>query len=421
LYKFVINGQKKLKGEVEISGSKNAALAIIPATILVGGPCEIHCVPNIDDVKTMIELLVQLGAKVEWLSQDDVRIDTSTINSYTATYEMASRIRASCYLLGALLGSQKIAFVAPSGGCNFGVRPIDQHIKGFELMGAKHTLKHGADLLEAPGLHGAHVYLDIVSVGATINIMFAAVKAEGTTVIENAAKEPHIVDVANFLNSMGANIKGAGTDVIRIKGVETLKGGYKHTIIPDQIEAGTYMIAAATTGGDVLVKNVIPTHMESLVSKLIDIGVNIEEHDDAIRVWVDKPFHRATVKTLPHPGFPTDLQPLIATLLCFAEGISTVNEGVWESRFQYVDELKRMGAKIEVNGRTAVIEGVKSLSGAPIRAHDLRAGAAMVIAGLAAEGRTEVYNVKDIDRGYQHFVEKLLALGADIARVTINE
>ncbi|MEI6132826.1 MAG: UDP-N-acetylglucosamine 1-carboxyvinyltransferase [Bacillota bacterium] len=421
MYKFVINGQKRLKGEVEISGSKNAALAILPATILVGGVCEIHCVPDIDDVRTMIDILVQLGASIEWISKDDLRIDTSTINSHTATYEMASKIRASCYLLGALLGSRKIAFVAPSGGCNFGVRPIDLHIKGFKLMGATHTLEHGADLLKADELRGAHIYLDMVSVGATINIMFAAVKAKGTTVIENAAKEPHIVDVANFLNSMGAKIKGAGTDIMRIVGVETLKGGYKHTIIPDQIEAGTFMIAAATTKGDVLVKNVIPTHMESLVSKFKDMGVNVEEFDDSIRVWIDKPINKAVVKTLPHPGFPTDLQPLIATLLCFAEGISTVTEGVWESRFQYVDELKRMGAKIDVNGKTAIIEGVGTLSGAPIRAHDLRAGAAMVIAGLAAEGTTEVYNVRDIDRGYQQFVEKLKALGADIERVSIKE
>ena len=415
----MINGQKKLEGEVEISGSKNAALAIVPASILVGGPCEIHCVPDIDDVKTMIEILVQLGATVEWLSKENVMIDTSTINSHTATYEMTSRIRASCYLLGALLGSRKIANVAPSGGCDFGVRPIDQHIKGFQLMGATHKLEHGADFLKADDLHGAHIYLDMVSVGATINIMLAAVKANGKTVIENAAKEPHIVDVANFLNSMGANIKGAGTDVIKIKGVETLHGGYKHTIIPDQIEAGTYMIAAASTGGNVLVKNVIPTHMESLVSKLIDIGVSIEEFEDSIRVWADKPIRKAIVKTLPHPGFPTDLQPLMTALLCCAEGLSTVNEGVWDSRFQYVDELKRMGAKIEVNGRTAFIEGVKHLSGAPIRAHDLRAGAAMVIAGLTAEGTTEIYNVKDIDRGYQNFIEKLQALGADIRRVEI--
>ena len=421
MYKFIINGQKKLMGEVEISGSKNAALAIIPATLLVGGPCEIHCVPDIDDVRTMIEILVQLGATVEWLTKDNVRIDTSTVNSHTAVDEKSSSIRASCYLLGALLGSRKNALVAPPGGCNLGLRPIDQHLKGFEQMGAVSGLVHGAVMLKADKLRGSHIYLDVVSVGATINIILAAVKAEGSTVIENAAKEPHIVDVANFLNSMGANIKGAGTDVIKIKGVEALMGGYKHTIIPDQIEAGTFMIAAATTGGDVLVKNVIPTHMEALVSKLIELGVNIEEFDDEIRVWVDKPIQKAIVKTLPHPGFPTDLQPLMTTLLCFADGISKVNEGVWDTRFQYVEELKRMGARIEVMGRIAVIEGVKSLSGAPIRAHDLRAGAAMVIAGLAAEGVTEVFNVKYIDRGYQHFVEKLKALGADIERVAVKE
>ena len=416
LDKLVINGQKPLNGEVYISGAKNAAVAVIPAALLVEGTCRIENIPDIKDVKIITDLLVKLGAKLKHEDNNSITIDAMEVNSYKAEYEMVKSMRASYYLLGALLGRFKNAEVALPGGCDFGFRPMDQHIKGFEALGAKVTIEHGVVKVRAEKLVGTQIYLDVVSVGATINLMLAAVRAEGITTIENAAKEPHVVDVANFLNAMGANVKGAGTDVIKIKGVESLRGGGTYSIIPDQIEAGTFMIAAAATGGDVTVKNLIPKHMESLTAKLMEINVKIVEGEDWIRVIGTDKITKVNIKTLPYPGFPTDLHPPIAVLLCLAEGTSTITEGVWDLRFQYIDELKRMGANIKVEGRIAVIEGVPELSGAPINATDLRAGAAMVIAALVARGTSEIHNVKYIDRGYENIEEKFRNLGADIRR-----
>ncbi len=416
--KLVIRGQKRLKGEVTVSGGKNAAVAILPATILSEGSCIIENIPNILDISILKSIMTDLGSKIQNLNDSSIQIDTSNIYSFTATDKQIGKLRASYYLMGALLGRFKKAVVTFPGGCDFGVRPIDQHIKGFEALGAKVEIEHGKVILNANKLVGASIYLDVVSVGATINIILAAVKAEGVTTIENAAKEPHIVDLANFLNAMGADIKGAGTDVIKIRGVKELKGGHTYTIIPDQIEAGTYMIAAAATRGDVLVKNVIPKHMESLTAKLQEMNVRVDEFDDSIRVYCREKIQKVNIKTLPYPGFPTDLHPPVTALLCRAEGTSTVTEGVWDNRFQYVDELKRMGANIKVEGRMAVIEGPVRLSGAPIRALDLRAGAAMVIAGLMARGETIVSNIEYIDRGYEKLEEKLKALGADIERIS---
>ena len=418
--KLVIRGQKRLKGEVTISGAKNAAVAILPAAILSDGNCTIENIPDILDITILEKIMTQLGAKIKKLNDFSLEIDASGINSYTATDNQLGRLRASYYLMGALLGRFKKAVVSFPGGCDFGVRPIDQHIKGFEALGAKVEIEHGKVIINANKLVGTSIYLDVVSVGATINIMLAAVKAEGTTTIENAAKEPHIVDLANFLNAMGADIKGAGTDIIKIKGVKVLKGGHTYTIIPDQIEAGTFMIAAAATRGDVLVKNIIPKHMESLTAKLQEMNARIEEFDDSVKEYCKDKIHQVNIKTLPYPGFPTDLQPPITVLLCRAEGTSTITEGVWDNRFQYVDELKRMGAKIKVEGRMAVIEGISKLSGAPIKALDLRAGAAMVIAGLMARGETTISNIEYIDRGYERLDEKLKALGADIERITTD-
>lgn len=417
LEKIVINGGRPLHGDVEISGAKNAAVAVLPAALLVEGACRIENIPDIKDVRILEETLVQLGAKATVEDKNTILVDAGNINSYQAPYEMIKSMRASYYLLGALLGRFKRAEVALPGGCDFGFRPIDQHIKGFEAMGAVVSIEHGIVKLYADKLVGSQIYLDVVSVGATINLMLAAVKAEGTTIIENAAKEPHVVDTANFLNAMGANVKGAGTDVIKIRGVSTLKGGKTHSIIPDMVEAGTFMIAAAATKGDVIVKNIIPKHMESLTAKLIEMNINVIEGEDWIRVRGSEKFHRANIKTLPYPGFPTDLHPPATVLLCLAEGTSTVSEGIWPHRFQYVDELKRMGAQIKVEGNIAVIDGPIKLSGAPVSAVDLRAGAAVVIAGLAAEGKTEVCCIKYIDRGYEGFAVKLKALGADIERV----
>ena len=416
--KLIIHGQKRLKGEVTVSGAKNAAVAILPATILSEGSCIIENVPDILDITILKNILKNLGAKIENLNSSTMKVDVSNVNSYVATDSQISKLRASYYLMGALLGKFKRAVVTFPGGCDFGVRPIDQHIKGFEALGAKVDIEHGKVIIAANKLVGAPIYLDVVSVGATINIMLAAVKAEGITTIENAAKEPHIVDLANFLNAMGADIKGAGTDVIKIRGVKELKGGHTYMIIPDQIEAGTFMIAAVATRGDVLVKNIIPKHMESLTAKLQEMNVKVEEFDDSIRVTGRDKIQKVNIKTLPYPGFPTDLQPPSTVLLCRAEGTSTITEGVWDNRFQYVDELKRMGANIKVEGRMAVIEGVTRLSGAPIRAMDLRAGAAMVIAGMMAHGETIVSNIECIDRGYEKLEEKLRNLGADIQRVT---
>lgn len=417
LEKFLIRGGKPLVGEVSISGAKNSVVAIIPAALLVDGPCRIENIPEISDVGILIDILTELGCEVEFDDKDSIRINSQYVKSDTATYDMIKSLRASYYLLGALLGRFKKAEVAFPGGCDFGYRPIDQHIKGFEKLGAKVEMDHGIIRLEAERLVGSQVYMDVVSVGATINIMLAAVKAEGTTVIENAAKEPHVVDVANFLNAMGANVKGAGTDVIKIKGVSNLSGGATHCVIPDQIEAGTFMVAAAATKGNLTVRNIIPKHMESLSAKLIEMGAELEEGGDWIRVKGPENILKANIKTLPYPGFPTDLHPPASVMLCLAEGTSTITEGIWDSRFQYVDELKRMGAQVKVEGRMAVFEGIPRLSGAPVKATDLRAGAALIIAGLVAEGETEVYNINYIDRGYELIEEKLRSLGADITRV----
>lgn len=421
MVKYIINGGKPLSGEVNISGAKNAAVAIIPATILVNGVCIIENVPKIVDVTLQLEILHELGAVVKLLDNNTVEIDTRPMHTKNPPYELMRKIRSSYYLIGALLGKNKHVAVSMPGGCNFGVRPIDQHIKGFEALGAKAFVKNGLINVDAEnGLKGSVIYMDVVSVGATINILMAAVYAEGLTVIENAAKEPHIVDVANFLNSMGADIKGAGTDVIKIRGVEDLHGG-NYTIIPDQIEAGTYMAAVVACGGEILLKNVIPKHLECITAKLLEMGVGIEEFDDSVKVSRTKPLNKANVKTMPYPGFPTDMQPQIATALCLANGTSVVTESVWDNRFRYIAELNKMGAKITVDGKLAVIEGVENLSGSPVKAYDLRAGAAMVIAGLIANGTTEVEEITNIERGYENIVEKFVALGADMKRVVFPD
>jgi len=417
LEKIIINGRKLLQGDVYISGAKNAAVAVLPAALLIEGVCRIENLPDIRDTRILEDTLTQLGAKVTFENRNTVLIDSSNINSYVASYDMIKSMRASYYLLGALLGRFGRAEVALPGGCDFGYRPMDQHIKGFEAMGASVLIENGMIKLHADKLTGGQIYLDVVSVGATINLMLAAVRAEGTTVIENAAKEPHIVDTANFLNAAGANIKGAGTDVIKIKGVPHLKGGHVHSIIPDMIEAGTFMIAAGVTGGDVTVRNIIPKHMESLSAKLQEMNLNLIEGEDWIRVVGNGDIQKANIKTLPYPGFATDLHPPITVLLCLAKGSSTVTESIWPLRFQYVDELRRMGANIRTDNGLAVIEGPVSLMGARVNAIDLRAGAAVVLAGLAAEGTTEVSNIKYIDRGYEDFVGKLRKLGANISRV----
>lgn len=413
--KFVIMGGKRLAGDVTISGAKNAAVAVIPAALLVEGTCRIENVPDIKDVDVIVDILKYLGAKVKYIDAHCLEINCEKIKSFSAPYEMTQKMRASYYLLGALLGRFNHAEVPPPGGCNFGTRPIDMHIKGFEALGAKISIDKGIIEARAPRLHSAQIFMDIVSVGATINIMLAAVRAENTTIIENASKEPHVVDVANFLNAMGANVRGAGTDIIKVRGVEKMAGG-TYTIIPDQIEAGTFMIAAAATAGDVLVKNVIPKHLESITAKLAEMNVNVEEYDDSIRVSRCLPLQKANIKTLPYPGFPTDLQPQMVSLLSVAQGTSVITESVWDNRFQYVDELRRLGAQITVDGKVAVIEGVDCLSGAPVKATDLRAGASMVIAGLMAKGVTEIHELRHIDRGYENLEEKLKSLGAQIVR-----
>ena len=418
--KFCINGGKRLEGVVDISGAKNSVVAILPATLLAEGPCRIENIPNISDVKCMLEMLEAMGARIRAINPHTYEIDTSIISSYTVPYELTRHLRASYYLLGALLGRCSKARVAMPGGCDFGGgRPIDQHLKGFEMLGATVSMEENAFVhARADHLTGNSIYMDVVSVGATMNVMLAAVKARGLTVIENAAKEPHIVDLANFLNSMGADVRGAGTDVIKIRGVDHMHG-CDYSVIPDQIEAGTYMAAVAACGGDVLVRNVVPKHLESIIAKLVEAGVRVEEHDDAVRVIADKPLTKVNIKTMPHPGFPTDMQPQMAAALCLANGTSIVSEGVWDSRFKYVDQLTRMGAHIEVNGKVAIIQGVDHLNGCPVKAYDLRAGAAMIIAGLAAKGHTEIENIIFIDRGYENVVEKFSALGADISREPI--
>ncbi len=419
---FEIKGQKKLKGVVSISGAKNAAVAIIPAAIVAEGVSVIENLPDIEDVACLMKTLNALGAKCTLSDESTLIIDARKVKSYIANDESVRKIRASYYLMGALLGRFGHAEVALPGGCNFGERPIDQHLKGFRMMGARiDTSDDRVIKLDVNGrLHGANIYLDVASVGATINIMIAACRAKGRTVIENAAKEPHIVDTANFLNMLGANIKGAGTDVIRIQGADRLHGG-EYTIIPDQIEAGTYMICGAVTGGDITVKNLIPKHMDSLTAKLEEIGCRIIEGDDYIRVISDGRLYPTNVKTMVYPGFPTDLQPQITALLSIAEGRSKVIENVWETRYQYIAELKKFGAKIEVKGREAVIDGVKELTGADVSATDLRAGAAMIIAALAAKGVSTIYNIRFIDRGYANIESKLCMLGADIKRVAVEE
>lgn len=416
--KFIIKGGRRLEGEVTISGAKNAVVAIIPAVILADGPCILENIPNISDVSISLRILYEMGADVQRIDKSVYRIDATGIKDPVVPYELARLMRASYYFLGTLLGKFGRARVSMPGGCYLGDRPIDQHLKAFTSLGATCTLDNGMIDICADKLIGSQIYFDKITVGATINAMLAAVKATGLTVIENAAKEPHIVDLANFLNSMGADIMGAGTDVIKIRGVKTLKGT-TYAIIPDQIEAGTYMVAAAATRGNVLVKNVIPKHLESITAKLAKIGVNVEEYDDSVRISVDGPLVKTSVKTMPHPGFPTDMQPQISTLLCLAEGTSIVTDEIFNNRFRYVDELRRMGADISVEGRVAVIEGVGKLMGAPVTAPDLRGGAALVIAGLAASGVTEIDDIYHIERGYEDIEQKLRALGADIVKKTV--
>ena len=415
--KYIIRGGNKLQGEVTISGAKNAAVAILPAAILSDEPCIIENVPNISDIDITIKILLSMGADVTMLNKSTLRIDPRRVHTPCVEYDLAKNMRASYYFLGALLGKVGRARVSMPGGCDLGARPVDQHLKGFSSPGAECSVDHGMIHAQADKLVGAHIYFDMVTVGATINVMLAAVKADGLTVIENAAKEPHIVDLANFLNSMGADIMGAGTDVIKIKGVRTLHGA-QYSIIPDQIEAGTYMVAAAATNGNVLIKNVIPKHLESITAKLQKIGARVEEYDDAVRVVGTGRLVKTNVKTLPHPGFPTDMQPQITTLLTLAEGTSIVTESIFDNRFKYVDQLRRMGADISVDGRVAVIEGTGRLMGAPVRATDLRAGVALVIAGLAAVGTTEVEDIFHVERGYEDLEKKLRALGADIRKIS---
>ena len=421
--KYQIRGGKPLHGTIEISGAKNAAVAIIPAALMVDGVCRIENVPQISDVTLILQILRELGADVKTVNRTTVDVDCYHIRNRQVPYELARRIRASYYLVGALLGRFGWAEVPLPGGCNLGGRPIDQHIKGFVAMGAEVEVRNGLIYAQVPRggrLTGGQVYLDMVSVGATMNIMLAAALADGMTVIENAAKEPHIVDLANFLNSMGANIMGAGTDVIKIRGVERLRGG-TYSIIPDQIEAGTYMAAVAAAGGEVLIKNVIPKHLDCITAKLVEMGVDVEEQDDAVLVRRNGPLSRTNIKTMPYPGFPTDMQSQISAVLCLARGTSVVTEGVWDNRYRYVDELRRMGARIQVDGKVAVIEGVDKLTGAPVHACDLRAGAAMVIAGLAAQGVTEIDAIHHIERGYETLVEKLSAVGADIKVIVVPD
>lgn len=417
---FVIQGGSELFGEVTVSGAKNAAVAIIPAALLADDVVRIENIPNISDVSLIIQILDRMGAGIKMINKNTIEIDSRSINCQPVPYELASRFRASYYLIGVMLGRFKNAEVAMPGGCDFGTRPIDLHTKGFRMLGAEVETINGMVCAKADKLIGASIYMDNVSVGATMNVMLAAVLARGLTVIENAAKEPHIVDLANFLNSMGADVRGAGTDVIKIRGVEKLHG-CTYSIIPDQIEAGTYMVAAAACGGDVLVKNVIPKHLESISAKLEEAGAEIIEYDDAVRVTRFKSLQKCNVKTMPHPGFPTDMQPQMAVLLSVAKGTSILSESVWDNRFQYVGQLLRMGADIQVDGKIAVIEGVDRLTGVNVKATDLRAGAAMIIAGLVAEGETIVEDIQYIDRGYEDVVEKFSSLGAHIRRAVISE
>ena len=416
--KLVIKGGTKLKGDVVIGGAKNAAVAILPATLLINGICKIDNLPNISDVKIICNILEEFGAVITWDSEHEITINTTNINCSKAPLDMTSKFRASYYLIGSMLGRCGNIEVGLPGGCNLGARPIDQHIKGFEALGAKVEVSQGKISAKAKKLVGTSIYMDVVSVGATINVMLASVLAEGTTTIDNAAKEPHIVDVANFLNTMGADIRGAGTDVIKINGVKSLKTSGSYSVVPDQIEAGTFMLAAVATKGDILIHNCIPEHLDCITAKILEVGGNVEDFGDSIRVWCNKRPSKANVKTLPYPGFPTDMQPQMGVVLSLADGTSIINESIWESRFQYTYELNKMGAHITAQGKTAVFEGVKGLTGAPVYATDLRAGAALIIAGVVANGQTELYNIEHIDRGYENIEEKFRNLGADIKRVS---
>ena len=413
---YVVEGGNPLVGEVEIGGAKNAALAILAASVMTDETVLIENMPDVRDTNILLQAMQSIGVIVDRVDPHTVKVNASHIHDLVIEDDFIKKIRASYYLLGALLGKYNKAEVALPGGCNIGSRPIDQHIKGFKALGADVRIEHGLIITEAPNLKGSHVYMDVVSVGATINVMMAAAMADGMTIIENGAKEPHVVDLANFLNSMGANIKGAGTDVIRIRGVQKLHKT-EYAIIPDQIEAGTFMFAAAATQGDVTVKNVIPKHLESISAKLMEIGCEVEESDDAVRVVASRPLTHTHVKTLPYPGFPTDMQPQITVALGLSQGTSIVTESIFENRFKYVDELTRMGASIKVEGNTAIIDGVARYTGASITAPDLRAGAALVIAALAAEGVSTVDDIRYIERGYENFPEKLRGLGAQIEKV----
>ena len=415
--KLVITGGTPLKGEVSIIGAKNSAIAILPATLLCKGVCTLHNVPNIIDVNLSCQILEELGSKISWTGPHSLTIDNRNITKTHAPLDLTSRFRASYYLIGAMLGRCKEIEVGLPGGCNLGARPIDQHIKGFEALGAVANLTQGKIIVKADKLTATSIYMDVVSVGATINVLLASVLAEGTTTIDNAAKEPHIVDVANFLNTLGADIRGAGTDVIKVNGVKELKNNITYSIVPDQIEAGTFMLAALATKGDIVIKNCIPEHLDCLTSKILEIGGNVEYKDDTIHVWYTKRPTKTVIKTLPYPGFPTDLQPQMGVVLSTAIGTSIINESIWTSRFQYTAELNKMGANIIAQGQSAVFEGVDELFGAPVYATDLRAGAALVIAGIAAKGVTEVYNLKHIDRGYENIEDKFSSLGANIKRV----
>ena len=419
--KYIISGGKPLTGEVTISGFKNAAVAILPATVLANDVCILENVPDISDIRAEINILKELGAKVQWIGPTSLEIDTSTINVTEVPLELGKKMRASYYFLGSMLSRFGEGSVPMPGGCNLGARPIDQHLKAFTAFGAEHSIDYAMVNVKSDNLHGAHVFFDTISVGATINAMLAAVMAEGTTILENVAKEPHIVDVANLLNVMGANVRGAGTDVIKIHGVKKMHG-CTYSIIPDQIEAGTFMVAAAASRGDILVKNVIPKHLEPITSKLRIIGAEVEEFDDSIRVkGIEGTYNTTNIKTMPHPGFPTDLQPVMGVLLCFAKGTSIITEGIWDNRFKYCDELNKMGANIQVEGRVAVFEGVEELRPAPVSATDLRAGAALVVAALCAEGQSEVYEIQHVERGYVDIVKKIRALGGDIQKVAVTE
>ena len=415
--KIVIKGPTRLTGEVTINGAKNAAVAILPATLLIDGVCTIENVPNISDINITCKILEGLGAKINWIDKHTITVDCRNLTTTKAPLDLTSKFRASYYIIGAMLSRMGEIEVGMPGGCKLGARPIDQHIKGFEALGAEVTVGKGIIHAKASKLIGNSVYMDIVSVGATINVMLSSVLAEGTTIIDNAAKEPHIVDVANFLNTMGADIRGAGTDMIKINGVKKLEGNATYSVVPDQIEAGTFMLAAVATKGDLLIKNCITKHLESITAKIVEVGGEVEDYGDSLRVYCNQRPKKANIKTLPYHGFPTDLQPQMGVVLSLANGTSTINESIWESRFQYTDELNKMGAKITAQGKSAFFEGVEKLYGAPVYSTDLRAGAALIIAGVSAEGTTEIFNLEHIDRGYEDIEARFRALGANIERV----